>query len=136
MCVSTQVSIQRMFKPKETATGACAAKATGKKRKVPAATARSSSSSPSESTTSRKKKTKVSQALSEDDAAVPTTAEDTALPTTEEHQPSTEEDPLQSDLRSRESSRYMTPMIKAERIDEDVYGGDEASLDNLQFFAE
>jgi len=125
---SFRTSIQRILNPKEKPTGGSATKITGKKRKAPTAAARSSSSSPSESTPSRKKKTKATQTLEEDD---------NAIPTTEEHQVATgqDQDLPQSAMGSRESSKYMTPPIKPEHIDDDnAYGGEEESLDNPRFF--
>jgi hypothetical protein len=124
---SFRTSIQRILNPKEKTTGGSAAKNTGKKRKAPAAAAaaRSSSSTPSESTPSRKKKAKATQTPEEDD---------TAIPTTEEHQVATGQDQLQPATGSRESSKYMTPPIKPEHVDDDAYGDDEESQDNPQFF--
>jgi hypothetical protein len=125
---SFRTSIQRMLKPKEDkATGGSASKTTGKKRNASAAAARSSSSSPSETTPVRKKKTKATQTLAEDDGAVPTT---------EEEQVINEQDLPQPATGSRESSRYMTPPMKAEDAEDDAHGGEEELQDNYQFFAE
>lgn len=95
----------------------------GKKRKAPAATARSPYSAPSGTASRRQKKAKTSEALLEEGAAVPTT---------EEEQEPTGQDPPQSAAASRESSRYVTPPIKAEDVD----NVDEESLDNIQYYYE
>lgn len=117
--VSFKTSIQRILKPKDKTTAGSAAATAGKKRKAPAATARSSSSPPSEITPSRKKKTKATQALLE---------EDTAIFTTEEEQVPAGQDPPPSVTASRESSRYVTPPIKSEYID------DEESQADIQYY--
>ncbi|GAB7328795.1 hypothetical protein MBLNU13_g00686t1 [Cladosporium sp. NU13] len=121
--VSFKTSIQRILNPKEKTTGGSAASTTGKKREAPpVAATRSSPSSPSEITPSRKKKAKAkaTQALAE---------EDTAVPTTEEEQVSTGQVPQQLTPSSRESSRYTTPPIKDEHTDDN-----EESQDDFRYY--
>jgi len=139
---SFKTSIQRITKPPKSATtttggGGNAAKTASKKREAPAAARSSSSpssptseSTPSHGRKNRNKKSKVRQTSAEED--------DTALPTIEGdlvEQGITAEDVRQPDMGSRASSqsRYATPLVKAEDIDDDAYGGEE---DRYEFFAE